>query len=214
MSDELNSQLSAFVDNELAPEESELLVRRLCRDETLRDTAAAYTLIGSAMRGGEAAAPADFAGRVMMAVAGQQVPAVKKPAAAGGSTRNWGLAVAASAVLAVVALMTLPNRDAEQVPAIATVTPPPADSVTSAPADARELVAAGDAMLTLMPATDNVTPASFNVPAVLPSARYSAENRARLNKYLLRHVSTTGASPQGVATFRNVGFVTQTEADR
>lgn len=209
MSDELNSQLSAFVDNELSPEESELLVRRLCRDETLRDTAATYTLIGSAMRGeSEVTAPADFAGRVKMAVAGQQVPAAKKPAAAGSNARTWGAALAASAVLAAVALLTLPDRTADEAaPAVAT---------TAEPAAALpEFGAPGESsIVTLMPAGDSVTPASFNVPMMVPADRHSAENRARLNKYLLRHVSTTGTAGQGMATFRNVGFVTHTEADQ
>ena len=71
MSDELNSQLSAFVDDELTPEESELFVRRLCRDDGLRRTASCYGIIGDAIRGETAVtAPAGFVSGVMMGVEG------------------------------------------------------------------------------------------------------------------------------------------------
>ena len=38
MTDTINGQISAFIDDELMTEESELLVRRLCNDEELRQT--------------------------------------------------------------------------------------------------------------------------------------------------------------------------------
>ncbi len=215
MSDELNSQLSAYVDDELAPEESGLLVRRLCRDETLRQTAARYTLIGDSVRGDEAVtAPADFAGRVMMAVDGQAAPAVPVEPARSGNTagRQWGMAIAASVMLAVVALMTLPGR--EQAP----VQP---QTLASVPAGlpGAEVVVADTRDFTVVPATTlpqdgDVAPTSFDVPMVIPAGRHSPANRARLNNYLVQHLSTTGSSRQGLVRYRNVGFVTQSEREQ
>ena len=219
MSDELNCQLSAFVDDELTPEESELLVRRLCRDESLRRTAACYAIIGDAVRGDAAVtAPGDFAGRVMMAVEGQPVSrSPVLPDKTGKSRVNWGVAVAASVVLAVIALTTLPNRTPEQAPLTIADTQSPAD--TQGPAIEAES-AAPVVVTTVLdtPVTRSMppfsgTPSDFNVPTIIPLDRQSAANRARLNQYMLRHASSVDAYRQGQFSFRNIG-VTQPEARR
>jgi hypothetical protein len=51
MTDQINDQISAFIDNELSADESALLVRRFERDTEARARAMRYTLIGAAMRG-------------------------------------------------------------------------------------------------------------------------------------------------------------------
>jgi anti-sigma factor RsiW len=51
MTDQINDQISAFIDNELPADESALLVRRFERDAEARARAMRYTLIGSALRG-------------------------------------------------------------------------------------------------------------------------------------------------------------------
>jgi hypothetical protein len=51
MTDQINDQISAFIDNELPDDESALLVRRFERDSEARARAMRYTLIGSALRG-------------------------------------------------------------------------------------------------------------------------------------------------------------------
>jgi len=51
MTDQINDQISAFIDNELSEDESALLVRRFERDPDARSRAFRYTLIGSALRG-------------------------------------------------------------------------------------------------------------------------------------------------------------------
>jgi sigma-E factor negative regulatory protein RseA len=51
MTEQINDQISAFIDDELSPEESALLVRRFERDAKARGQAVRYTLIGAAMRG-------------------------------------------------------------------------------------------------------------------------------------------------------------------
>lgn len=51
MNEQLRDQISAFLDDELPPSESELLVRRLGRDEAIHATATRYLLIGQTLRG-------------------------------------------------------------------------------------------------------------------------------------------------------------------
>jgi len=51
MTDQINDQISAFIDNELPDDESALLVRRFERDSEARTRAMRYTLIGAALRG-------------------------------------------------------------------------------------------------------------------------------------------------------------------
>lgn len=51
MTDQINDQISAFIDNELSADESALLVRRFERDPDSRARAMRYTLIGSSLRG-------------------------------------------------------------------------------------------------------------------------------------------------------------------
>src|SRR5687767_13827556 len=51
MTEQINDQISAFIDNELSADESALLVRRFERDTEARARAMRYTLIGSALRG-------------------------------------------------------------------------------------------------------------------------------------------------------------------
>ena len=51
MNDAIRMQISAFVDGELPDNEAELLLRRMCQDDELREQAAEYLAMGRAMRG-------------------------------------------------------------------------------------------------------------------------------------------------------------------
>ena len=51
MTDQINDQISAFIDNELSADESALLVRRFEREPEARARAMRYTLIGASLRG-------------------------------------------------------------------------------------------------------------------------------------------------------------------
>lgn len=112
-------QLSALVDDELAPNQRALLLARLLREPQSRQQWAHYHLIGEAMR--RALPPAvdpDFSERIARAIATEALPP-SPPAAATDSTSSvqhqsarWlrplvGLAVAAS--VAVVAILSLPS---------------------------------------------------------------------------------------------------------
>lgn len=99
---ETREQLSAFLDDELNDGETELFVRRLTRDETLRRRALRYAVIGDAMRGDLCQAdPRGLPDRLCTALADETVPGVG-PAA--GRRGRWLRPVAGAAVAATVAV--------------------------------------------------------------------------------------------------------------
>lgn len=112
MNDALRMQVSAFVDGELADNETELLLRRLSQDAALRQLVAQYLAIGRLVRG-ERDIPGmpDLRGRIATAL-GEERPIETTPPIEASQSR-WlrpvaGLAVAATvAGLAVVGLQTL-----------------------------------------------------------------------------------------------------------
>ena len=112
MNDALKMQISAFVDGELPENESELLLRRLSQDQSLRHQVAEYLQIGRLIRRErEVPGMGDLRTRIAAALGEQPVesPAraeqpksrLLKPAA--------GFAIAAS--VAVLALVGLPQVD-------------------------------------------------------------------------------------------------------
>lgn len=152
MSDTLNEQLSAFLDGELPPEETDLLLKRLARDPELRATLGRYGLVGDTLRGERTRASAGFALRVRSTL--EQEPALQPlpaappaaasaraaPAARGGVPR-WlkpvaGFAVAATvAGLAVLVLQRDPSLQAPgAAPAAQVADAVPAARVAPAPA--------------------------------------------------------------------------------
>lgn len=110
MTDTINGQISAFIDDELMTEESELLVRRLCNDEELRQTAARYTLIGDAIRGSLQEIEADLNGTIMNAIEREPqpelVPLEPTASASGFDLRRLAGGGAVAAAVAVLAVLT------------------------------------------------------------------------------------------------------------
>lgn len=109
MSEQIREQVSAFLDGELPDSETELLLKRLMRDQELRQSFGRYALIGETLRGASTASfSLTFAARVNRSIDGEPAaPAL--PAARGRPLRWWkpiaGTAVAAGvAAVAVVAL--------------------------------------------------------------------------------------------------------------
>src|SRR5690606_34329775 len=106
MNDALRMQVSAFVDGELAENETELLLRRLSQDAALRQLVAQYLTIGRALRGErEIPGMADLRGRIAAAL-GEEQPSETLPATAGPGFR-WLRPVAGMAVAATVAGLAL-----------------------------------------------------------------------------------------------------------
>ena len=106
MNEELDSQLSAMFDDELAPEECELLARRLSRDEQLKARWGRYAVVGAAIRSERGVRlNAPLAGLVSAVILAE--PAL---AAAHGARRTgvrWWQPVAAAAVAAGVAAVSV-----------------------------------------------------------------------------------------------------------
>jgi sigma-E factor negative regulatory protein RseA len=102
MNEELDSQLSAMFDDELAPEECELLARRLSRDEQLKARWGRYAVIGAAIRSERGVRlNAPLAGRVSAVILAEPALATAHTARRGGV--RWWQPVAGAAVAAGVA---------------------------------------------------------------------------------------------------------------
>ena len=109
MNEELDSQLSAMFDDELAPEQCELLARRLSRDEQLKSRWGRYAVIGAAIRSerGVSLNP-PLAGRVSAVILTE--PALSGSAAAQGVRRaalRWWQPIAGAAMAAGVAAVSV-----------------------------------------------------------------------------------------------------------
>jgi sigma-E factor negative regulatory protein RseA len=109
MTDQINDQISAFIDNELSADESALLVRRFERDAEARTRAMRYTLIGASLRGELLEPhPSVLRQRVAAALSGGTAPGTPKPRERW--TDRWArplLGVGIAATVAVVAVGTL-----------------------------------------------------------------------------------------------------------
>jgi sigma-E factor negative regulatory protein RseA len=109
MTDQINDQISAFIDNELTADESALLVRRFERDTEARARAMRYTLIGASLRGELLEPhPSVLRQRIASALSGNASPSISRARAPWKD--RWarpliGLGIAAT--VAVVAIGTL-----------------------------------------------------------------------------------------------------------
>jgi sigma-E factor negative regulatory protein RseA len=171
-SENVQSQLSAFVDNELSQDETELLARRVSRDSDMQQRMSRYMLIGEALRAPSSAQISrDFSQRVADAIAQQNQSTEQQTAKVIGlPTSRWlkpavGLSLAAS--VAALALVTV-----------------------------QSLQTASDTSSTNQLATNNVAPAGNSdvVPyaTTAPSVPISA---TRLTNYVVAHSEFT--SPLG-----------------
>jgi negative regulator of sigma E activity len=152
MNEELDSQLSAMFDDELASAECELLARRLSRDEALKARWGRYAVVGAvirAERGVRLNAP--LAGRVnavLMSEPVLQAPSV--PAAPSRRALRWWQPIAATALAASVAAVSVLWLRA------------------AAPGTAGPVTASLEPIA--MPASMHTTPDSYVVPPVSTAA--------------------------------------------
>jgi sigma-E factor negative regulatory protein RseA len=108
MTEQINDQISAFIDNELSADESALLVRRFERDVESRSRAMRYTLIGAALRGELLEPhPSVLRQRVAAALSGATPAAPKARERVGERFAKPLLSVAIAATVAVVAIGAL-----------------------------------------------------------------------------------------------------------
>jgi sigma-E factor negative regulatory protein RseA len=165
MTDQINDQISAFIDNELSADESALLVRRFERDGEARARAMRYTLIGASLRGELLEPhPSVLRQRIAVALSGAPVPSV--PRARERWTDRWArplLGVGIAASVAVVAIGTLRSLNE------ASVAPIPATAIGALP----------------LQVSDPVRAPSYVVPQGTDFSRTDAP--IRLTNYLMHH---------------------------
>jgi negative regulator of sigma E activity len=104
MTEQINDQVSAFIDDELSVDESALLVRRFERDPDARARATRYTLIGSALRG-ELLEPHPSVLRQRIAAAlngAAPIPSKRRPEALKVSRPLVGFGIAATVALVAI----------------------------------------------------------------------------------------------------------------
>src|SRR5262245_21342110 len=108
MTDQINDQISAFIDNELSADESALLLRRFERDPESRARAMRYTIIGASLRGELLEPhPSVLRQRVAAALSGAPPTAPKVRERMGERFAKPLLSVAIAATVAVVAIGAL-----------------------------------------------------------------------------------------------------------
>ncbi len=141
MSDAVNEQLSALLDGELSPAESELVLKRLERQGDLKAKLSRYALIGEALRATEpvVAANAALLQGVASAIAqdealleshsGTQPTSHRQPSRAGWWRAVSGLGIAAAVGILAVGLV---QRGAPGPQVVAVTAPPVASSVLPA----------------------------------------------------------------------------------
>jgi sigma-E factor negative regulatory protein RseA len=164
MTDQINDQISAFIDNELSADESALLVRRFERDNEARARAMRYTLIGASLRGELLEPhPSVLRQRIASALSGNTAPST--PKAREPWTDRWArplLGVGIAATVAVVAIGTLRSLNESS------VVPGGALPVAAIP----------------LPAGDRVVDQSYVVPQ---ASDERVDVPIRLTNYLMHH---------------------------
>jgi sigma-E factor negative regulatory protein RseA len=173
MNEELDSQLSAMFDDELAPGECELLARRLSRDEQLKARWGRYAVIGAAIRterGVRLNVP--LAGRVSAVIL--EEPALATAHTARRSGVRWWQLVAGAAVAAGVALVSVLWLRAQD---------PLAGAPLSAHLTAPTATVPGAAVV---PAAAAGTPDSYVVPRA-PAVRAVVVPSTELANYVVAH---------------------------
>ena len=167
MTDQINDQISAFIDNELSADESALLVRRFERDGDARARAMRYTLIGASLRGELLEPhPSVLRQRISSALSGTTAPVA--PRARERWTDRWArpmLGVGIAATVAVVAIGTLRSLNE------ASITPLPTTAVGAFPLQVSDSVRA--------PAPSYVVPQGTDLSRTVAPIR--------LTNYLIHH---------------------------
>jgi len=121
MKPKLHEQLSALIDDELAPAEHALLVRRLAQDAALRQRLARYQLASDGLRNHlPGYVDAAFHLRVQAALQDEPAPQPGTARLAGLFRPVAGVAMAASvAVVAVLALQSVRQEEPAAIPVVA-----------------------------------------------------------------------------------------------
>jgi negative regulator of sigma E activity len=167
MTEQINDQISAFIDDELSAEESALLVRRFERDPNARQLAMRYTVIGAALRGELLDPhPSLLQRRISAVLSGAEPPPAARPVVhwSGRLVRPLlGVGIAAAVAMLAIGTLRFVN-DADVAPGV------PAGAST-APLQAR----------------DTVVAPSYVVPQDVAPAGHVTPPPIRLTNYLIHH---------------------------
>jgi negative regulator of sigma E activity len=172
MNEELDSQLSAMFDDELAHAECELLARRLSRDTELKSRWGRYAMIAAAIRAEHGVRlHVQVAHRVSALVISE--PALGAPVAARAAPLRWWRPLAGVAVAAGVAAVSILWLRGQPLPGGAVQAP------LTAAADARAASTAAPVAVPLparSPAGSDsyvVPPAAHGAPALVPPTEFA-----------------------------------------
>ena len=201
MSEQIREQISAFLDGELPESETELLLKRLSREEQLRAAFGRYAFLGEVMRD-PSAVPRS---RSLVADINRRIDGEPQPGpvvTTVARARRWWRPIAGAAVAAGVAAVAVVSVERH--------TSVPLTAAVSSPATPRVTVPAAQLVAAAAPRTGHSREAlSYTVPAV------SNDNMAvlpptRLTSYVLAHSKYSSALGQ-----RNVlsGLVSDQPAD-
>ena len=162
MNEELDSQLSAMFDDELPPEECELLARRLSRDDVLKARWGRYALIGAVIRAERGVVlQGAVAGRVNAALSHEPQLATGTDGALAGGAPQWMRMISGVGLAAGVAALSIlwlrahhggPMLAATQV-TMASVAAPGATQQASATPDSYVVPPPSQQIMTSMPPT-------------------------------------------------------------
>ena len=168
MTEQINDQISAFIDDELSADESAMLVRRFERDPEARGQALRYTLIGTALRGELLEPhPAVLRQRISAALAGVVPVTPRAPArwSARVARPMLGFGIAATVAVAAIGVLRAVNNS-ETIPSRAVAV------TASAPVS--------------LQAPDTVEAPSYVVPPEVAEGRVVTPP-IRLTNYLMHH---------------------------
>jgi sigma-E factor negative regulatory protein RseA len=184
MNEELDSQLSAMFDDELPPEECELLARRLSRDEQLKARWGRYAVIGAAIRAERGVRlNARVAGRVNARIVSEPaLSAGAEPSPRAFGRRLWWQPLAGTAVAAGVAAAAILWLRGQLPPA---VSPALTAQVSTAQVSAATHSAA--AALPGVSAPNGGEPVSYVVPSAPATGPAALVPSTELANYVVAH---------------------------
>ncbi|MGH8140761.1 MAG: sigma-E factor negative regulatory protein [Steroidobacteraceae bacterium] len=204
MNEELDSQLSAMFDNELAPAECELLARRLSRDEQLKARWGRYAAIGATIRvEGGARLSAEVARRVSAAISNE--PALAAPTVRQRPSplaSRWWRPVAGGAVAASVAAASILWLRFQALPQtgslLADTVQPAASLLPDGHAVTSPLNASDSYVVPKTPERRSIVPSTQLANYVVAHSEFSSPvNRRNLLSALMVNESGTGGASSG-----------------
>jgi sigma-E factor negative regulatory protein RseA len=195
MSQQIQEQLSAFMDGELSKDETRFLLKRTEGDTVLVQRWTRYHVVRQALRRQEIVAlRADFSRSLMARLDAETVPQSNRT-----TWLRWGSGGAIAAAVAVTALMvTKPVSETTTPASVAASNPAAARQVPVAPVSTTQLASSPKTELQ----TPFLTPLVPNSPIPTATASFGTDTvepatfDPRMQSYVIRHYQATGSTGQ------------------